>query len=282
MSGPSRLSLLHARLADALMAARGVDGGFGPRPGVASEPEPTALVALALDDDDGRTWLLEHQRPDGGFELSIGSVVNDSSTALAALALPPGSARSRALDHVVRSHARRVPASASVPLDPGLTGWGWTPDTSAWVEPTARTLLALRRHRPWEDGPIGEAVAVLEDRECVGGGWNYGNRIVLGEDLPPFGQTTAVALVALQDEPQALSARGATVLRRLWRVERGGLTLGTTLAAFRLLDDPDAEAVSHAVATAFEGTGFLNDIVALAWAALATGPGLEQLRRRAT
>jgi hypothetical protein len=279
MSEPSRLSLLHARLGDALAAARSADGGFGPRPGEPSEPEPTALATLALDDGAARTWLLEHQRADGGFALSIGSVVNDSATALAALALPSGSARDRAVDHVVRSHARRVPASAAVPLDPDLTGWGWTPDTAAWVEPTARALLALRRLRPWEGQAVGEAVAVLQDRECVGGGWNYGNRVVLGEDLPPFAQTTAVALIGLQGDPAALTDRGAAVLRRIWRRERGGLTLGTALAAFRLLGDREAEAVAHALATTFERTGLLEDAVALAWAALATGPGLEELRR---
>ncbi|MFB3737367.1 MAG: hypothetical protein ACE14W_00200 [Candidatus Velamenicoccus archaeovorus] len=278
MSLPSRLAMLHARLADALLAARGPDGGYGPRSGQGAEPEPTALAALALDDDGARAWLAEHQSSDGGLELALGSVVNDSPTALAALALGPGAARERALDHVVRAHARRVPSSAAVPLDPALTGWGWTPDTSAWVEPTARTLLALRRLRPAASEAIAEAVAVLEDRECVGGGWNYGNRIVLGEELPPFAQTTAIALVALQDDPPELSARGRVVLRRLWRVERGGLTLGTTLAAFRLLDDAEADAVSHALAATFERTGLLGDTVALAWAALATGPGVEGLR----
>ena len=47
---------------------------------------------------------------------------------------------------------------------------------------------------------------MLRDRETVGGGWNYGNRVVLGEDLEPYAQTTAAALVALQRADPALEA----------------------------------------------------------------------------
>jgi hypothetical protein len=60
-------------------------------------------------------------------------------------------------------------------------------------------------------------VTFLRDREFVGGGWNYGNREVLGVDLPPFVQTTAISLVGLSGRDQDLDARGLGTLRRIWR-----------------------------------------------------------------
>jgi hypothetical protein len=48
------------------------DGGFGPRMGQPSEPEPTALVALALDDAGASKWLAEHQHEDGSFSIETG------------------------------------------------------------------------------------------------------------------------------------------------------------------------------------------------------------------
>ena len=44
---------LFAGAAARLSPARS-EGGFGPRPGMAAEPEPTALGAIALDDDEAR------------------------------------------------------------------------------------------------------------------------------------------------------------------------------------------------------------------------------------
>ena len=44
---------------------------------------------------------------------------------------------------------------------------------------------------------------MLLDRACVGGGWNSGNSVVYGVPLPPHVEATAVALLALQDEPRS-------------------------------------------------------------------------------
>jgi hypothetical protein len=40
---------------------------------------------------------------------------------------------------------------------------------------------------------------MIVDRACLDGGWNYGNSIVLGEELWAYPDTTALALIALQD-----------------------------------------------------------------------------------
>jgi hypothetical protein len=278
---PRMTTGLFARAAGRLSAARG-DGGFGPRPEMAAEPEPTALAAIALGDEEARGWLAGHQRADGGFALVAGDVVSDAATALGALALAPGEARERALDHVIANQAQRLPANPDAPHDPNLRGWGWTPDTFGWVEPTAHAVLALQVLRPSAGSPLQDGLAVLEDRECAGGGWNYGNRVVLGVDLPPYVQTTAVALVALQGTEPELFARGLTALDRLWRAERhGGLSLAMALAAFRLADEPIAGEVERQLDAELDRTGLLDDVVALAWTAIAAGPGLEAIRRPA-
>src|SRR5919108_175844 len=170
-----------AMVADAatlLARGRNVDGGFGARIGQASEAEPTALAALALDDDAARAWLVQHQRADGSFAIDTGPYVNDSATALGALALGPGPERERALDHVESTRARHVDSSDAIPIDPSAIGWAWATGTASWVEPTARALWALRLTRPTSPR-IADGVALLRDRESVGGGWNYGNREVL-------------------------------------------------------------------------------------------------------
>ena len=249
---------------------RNADGGFGPRMDQPSEPEPTALAVLALGDAEGRTWLAEHQREDGSFSTVVGPYVNDSATGLGALALGPGPERERALDYLESYRAARIDSTAAIPIDESAIGWAWTRGTASWVEPTARALWALRVARP-SSARVEGAVDLLRDRESVGGGWNYGNRVVLGVDLPPFVQTTAISLVALSGLDRDLEARGLSTLRRLWRDESaGGLSLATTLAAFRTHDvATDAAAVRIELDRLIANTGLLGDGVALAWAALA-------------
>jgi hypothetical protein len=119
---------------------------------------------------------------------------------------------------------------------------------------------------------------VLEDRQCDDGGWNFGNPIVLGDHLPSYGHTTAVALLALQGDPPTATDRGIGVLRTRSREERGGLTLATSLAALRLLDPGSAVAVESALENEFKRSWLMDDVVALSWAAISTGPGIERLR----
>lgn len=266
------------RAAGLLEALRNTDGGFGMRAGQPSEPEPTALAALALDDQAARGWLVSAQAADGSFGLDVGPYRNDSATGLAALALPPGPGRERALDHLERTRAERVEPSEAVPLDADAIGWAWARGTASWTEPTARALLALRHLRPGS-GAIADGIALLRDREAAGGGWNYGNRTVLDEDLPPYVQTSAIALIALRGADAPLESRGLEVLTGLWRTESsGGLSVATTLAAFRL-HGRDAEAADAAelLEALVSETGLVGDAVALAWAAIATGDGLGRL-----
>ena len=259
---------------------RNPDGGFGPRAGEPSELEPTAIAALALHDPDARGWLENEQRQDGSFAVDAGPYVNDSATGLCALALGPGSQQDDALDYLEEARARRVASSTAIPIDPSAIGWGWTRGSASWVEPTARVLWALRVARSSSER-IDDAVALLRDRESTEGGWNYGNREVLGEVLPPFAQTTAMALIGLRGLDPELELRGLDALRRLWRVESaGGLTLATALAAFRIHGaSSDAEMVGTSLRQLVHETGLLGDGVALGWASLAAGdrlPGIDR------
>lgn len=258
---------------------RNPDGGFGPRVGQPSELEPTALAAMAMADRDAAAWLADAQRPDGAFAFDVGPYTNDSATGLCALAVGPGSERERALDYLEDAQAQRVESSVAVPIDPSAVGWGWIGGTASWVEPTARALWALRVARP-SSSRIADAVSLLRDRGSVEGGWNYGNREVLGEELPPYAQTTAAALIGLRRLDPDLEMRGLDSLRRLWRAEAaGGLSLAMTMAAFRIHDArPDAESVGVALEQLVRATGLLGDGIAIGWAALAASdslPGID-------
>jgi hypothetical protein len=267
-----------ADFAGSLDALRNPDGGFGPRRGVTSEPEPTALGAIALDDAEARAWLIDHQAESGGFPVVVGSVLNDSAAPLAALALD-GAEREAALDALVALRAAPLESSSEAPFDDRYLGWPWTAGAFGWIEPTARAVLAMRILRPAATEAIGDGLGVLRDRECVGGGWNYGNRIVLDEPLAPYAQTTAIAMLALQGLRDEVWARGIARLRELWRAESGGgLSLALAAAALRVNDDPDHADTTAALEENFERTAFAGDVVSLAWAAIAAGPGLDRMR----
>lgn len=254
-----------------LRGLRNEDGGFGPLAGAPSEAEPTALAAVALDDADARAWLTANQRADGGFGLASGSLVNDAATGLAAVAMDAGPGRERALDRLDASRAVKVGSHEAIPIDPSAVGWSWTRGSASWVEPTARALLAFRLLRP-SSPAIEDGVALLRDRETVGGGWNYGNRIVLDEVLPPFVQPTAVALMGLVNLDPELEGRGLATLRSLWREESaGGLNVATTAVALRLHgEDREAARAERVLDRLVAATGLRGDAVALGWATLAT------------
>ena len=264
-------------IASRLRAAQNTDGGFGPRTGLPSEPEPTALATIALDDADGRIWLGGHQVSDGSVPLDAAIVVNDSATAYAAIAFDAGAGRDRALDHLEATLARSVRSTSAIPHDASVHGWAWTEGTFGWVDPTARATIALRLLRPGAPA-IDDGVGMLRDRETVGGGWNYGNRVVFGGDLWPYAQTTAAALVALQGADPELETRGLAMLHRLWRDEReGGLSVAMSTAALRLHGDDDADVSERALFDLFDRTAFMGDVVTLAWAVIASGPSLTRL-----
>ena len=245
-----------------LRARRNRDGGVGSVVGGPSEPEATALVALALDDDGARTWLADQVDEAGRVCLVAGAAASDR-TALAALAMHPGAEREAALDHVVATFANDIDPNASP------RGWPWTLGAYGWVEPTAWGVLALRSLRPTATARIDDGVEVLRQRECAGGGWNFGTRTVNGVDLQPYVQTTSLALLGINGRDAGAVARGTRVLRSRWRAEASGLlSLATATVALKVLGDP-AEPAARAAVTSHRSLGDAEtDTASLAWALL--------------
>jgi hypothetical protein len=226
-----------------IAAAQHSTGGWGWRPNSEPNTECTSLALLATRLDSsragraayarGRAWLLGCQNLDGGWPVSQQVPGSSWMTSLAVIALSADGeaqphalrgaswllgSRSRGEGLLVRGLRRVFRMDAAVDHDLNLLGWPWAADTTAWVEPTSWALLALKRVRStWAyaaaDMRIRQGDSMLVDRMCVGGGWNYGNRRVLGEALEPFPDTTALALMALQDVPS--EATTGVSIRRL-------------------------------------------------------------------
>jgi hypothetical protein len=233
---------------------------------------------MALQDAETRRWLVARQREDGGFGERDGRSDCPTTAALAALVLEDrGRARS-ALRFAIERRGLPLPNAR----DPERrAAWGWTSDARSLVEPTARVLLAVKRLTPSDRATRGEALRLFEERQCESGGWNFGNASVYDVDLRAYAQTTAVALIALQGEDEVLTGPGVGFLRRSWRHEPGGLTAAQALIAFRLhaVSDEVAPATEH-LADLAARPPFRERPLAVAWAALATGPDelLEPLR----
>lgn len=213
------LALLHG--------AQNADGGWGYFPGKQSRLEPTTYALLALAGEESRSEAFQRGwRLVESWQLANGSWRGNSimhephwATSLVIslqCALGIFDERfARAVEWLVgltgsesRPFARLVHwlRPSVIEFDPALTGWPWQPGTSAWVEPTAHAVMALRQALKHSRDPyMAKAIAariytgqrMLLERRCRDGGWNYGNRRLLGFDLPSYPETTAMALLAL-------------------------------------------------------------------------------------
>ncbi len=198
---------------------------------------------------------------------------SDTATPYGALALEGSAASERAVDYLVTHRAAYVE-----PETPDNWGWGWTYGTYSWVDPTARALVALNRLRP-DAVSIAGGRQVLMTRECDGGGWNYGNREVLGTQLEPYVATTAMAVMALHGLVDPMLDRGVNVIKRLIEVEDGLLSGAVAITALRLTNEETGSA-ERSLMERFARQGAPYDTVALAWTTIAVGRGLEQFRVR--
>jgi hypothetical protein len=225
-----------------LLDRQNPDGGWPSQRGRVSNTEATAFAVLALSTlaagdatrarERGERWLSERQRPDGSWAFSTPVPEASWATGIATLAMLGDRERARAggawllgqhgrsLGWSVSLLYRIAPSLMTVRLNPDLKGWPWRSDATGFVEPTAYALLALKKLRPHADARVEARIrdgeALLYDRVCPDGGWNYGNSIVLGVDLPAYADVTALTLIALQDfrgrEPNVV---GLAALRRM-------------------------------------------------------------------
>jgi hypothetical protein len=255
--------------------------------------EATALAVLALTAageadaaDRGARWLAQNQRADGSWSFT--SAVDEPSwaTSLAILAMADRD-RGRAIRGarwlvdlkgrklgLMASLLHRVsPRTMVVPIDPNLQGWPWRIHAASFVEPTAYALIVLKRLRRELGGAaagrIVEAEAMLYDRMCRGGGWNYGNSVVYEIDLPPYADATAIALIGLQGHRADEKTRQSLeVLRRLASEVGSGLALAWSTLCLSAYGE-SVEDVQRRLVRRYTETAFLGETKTLALAVLA-------------
>ena len=144
---------------------------------------------------------------------------------------------------------KKLPQSDLTTQDNSLQGWSWIPETFSWVEPTAWCLLALKS---WakvvpaavDANRLDVAERLLIDRHCTGGGWNYGNSNVYGQQLKAFVPTTAIGLLSLQHLRQRSEVQqGLSFLEQNCTNERSGVALSLALIALTLYGSPKSALV---------------------------------------
>jgi hypothetical protein len=211
-----------------LKSLQNADGGWGFLRAGQSRVEPTCWAARALfDSGEGKErenlgqishFLRSSQLADGSWPAFPGMAAGSWITSLACSVLkndadsaanvkaglkwlcedfPRDSSPLRRLLQMLRRKSQIVSHNDT------YRGWGWTPRTASWVEPTAFALMALReadpRLLPTNASQRRElAIALLYDRMCPGGGWNCGNPRVYGIAGDPLVLPTCWALLALR------------------------------------------------------------------------------------
>jgi hypothetical protein len=208
---------------DFLRAAQNPDGGWGFFPGKQSWLEPTAYALLGLAGapefeqafDRGWRLMTSWQLPDGSWPACAAVREPHWTTSLCVtLHCARGAYDDRfrrgvewltglsGIENGLKFRLAHFLRPNLVELDPSFKGWPWRPDNASWIEPTAHALVALKAaSRHGGDSRLRERIdsgeRMLLERRCSDGGWNYGNRRVLGVDLLSYPETTALALVGL-------------------------------------------------------------------------------------
>ena len=230
---------------EALRKNQNPDGGWAYFPGKRSWLEPTAYALLALHSEaDSPAWqkgwrlLRSWQREDGAWQPNGHIPEAHWSTALAitlhcvhrvhddafhkgvSWLLASSGAESRLFVRLLSMVGVKTTGH-----DPSFRGWPWRPEATAWIEPTAHTLVALKRAAPQiKDSELSRRVVLGEGmilrRRCSDGGWNYGSKAALGIDLPSYPETTALALLGLQGNREADLTSALRHAFHLWQDSR--------------------------------------------------------------
>lgn len=281
-----------------ILRSQSEDGGFGAAFGQPPNGESTALALLALRArsqhasraDRARDWLMQRQRENGSWTLLDGAEDGGWVTPWVMLALQTEDGvsrealqraadwlarrKGRQLGFVVRTLFRWLPEEERTALDPDLVGWPWHGGSFSWVEPTSVAVLALKRMRgaladDFPEDRVEQGELLILDRQCDGGGWNYGNSAVLGEELAPYPDTTAIALLALQDQSAEITADGRKALEgMLASEEASGLALALG-ALCRSVYGNDPVGLQRRLVKRYRHTGFVGETRTLAFASLA-------------
>lgn len=195
-----------------------------------------SLIALRGNADVVRKtsdFLLSVQLPSGGWATTDGVSEWDYTTYLALLALnvaqreQPAAINTKAIQTACQKAIDLLQDGRTEyykPIGRALLmvwhgpaydyprGWPWMAKTFHWVEPTCLALLAIHT-APSPGAKILQAAeqarAYLSDITCIDGGWNYGNRSVLGFAVPPMAVNTCQGILAFQAQPQGGLVRKA-------------------------------------------------------------------------
>jgi hypothetical protein len=233
-----------SRLKRFLLSGRNADGGWGYYPGKISRLEPTCWGLLAFPEADPAV-LTAWPASDGFLQERSGGDINYAFHALALLTLMARGAEHKSGNAALTT---KLESAKGIKLDPSninrqnnqLQGWSWIAGTFSWVEPTAWALLALKKRaaigQRMDVARANEAQALLVDRCCENGGWNYGNSNMLGKELRPYVPTTAVALLALQKGDQSVASvvsKSLDCLNRMVPSEPSAPALSLSVLALR-------------------------------------------------
>lgn len=288
-----------------LLAAQNPDGGWGFRVGFESRVEPTAWALLALRGAEwpntqraGYRFLSATQLPDGSWPSSPTQKVGSWVTSVASWALSADEESSKsvgaALNWICADQPRssrfaarlirRIAAPRKIVVqDDSLEGWGWTPRTANWVEPTALALIALEQ-APSHLLPSGDAkrresaTALIYDRMCPGGGWNCGNPMVYGVPGDALVEPTVWALIALRRERK----RRENVMSLGWLLRTVSRVLGPgslALASICLeIYREDWPETAPDLSSLYGVNEILGNVMVMAWMCLALRRGTDCLR----
>ncbi len=248
-----------------LLGSLAVDGSLPYERGWSSATEPTALLVMALlahraadpAVQSACAWLAARQRADGFFAASATHGDRSWTTPLAALALH----RAGAAGPSVQTAAEAMLAAPvhtfvnTTPwlyaTDTSIPGWPWTMADVGFVEPTAMAMIFLKAIGRGGESRVRQGAALLRNRALPGGGWNYGEAVVLGEPMYPTIVPTALALLALADEPDGTTQAALDWLRSQRGRVRSPVSLGWAAVAATICG-PDGEDWTTDVQAAWE------------------------------
>jgi hypothetical protein len=221
------------------------DGGWPYGASGPSWTEPTTLALLAQiaqghdrskSVERGVRWLETMQSKDGGWPPQASVPQSTWVSALVALlpedTIPPQRRQANIKWLLDQTGQETTPLYrvrqwliGNVEASKGTgVGWPWFPGASAWVTPTAFTILALQRHRaqrpdtPAMNASLNERIAdgqrFLIAHACVSGGWNHGGAHALGFQANGYPETTGIALLALRDTASPVKNDGLNAAER--------------------------------------------------------------------
>ena len=185
----------------------------GYTPGGPAASEPTAWSALALWASGRKEpalqaaeCLLGNQQRNGAVGVTPEDDLPAWTTSLAMLAW--SAIDQKRYDEAIKRGASwalgqkpwTAPPKPIFGHDTSIEGWSWAPDTHSWIEPTAFFVLAMKKTGIGANPRACQGVEMLVDRLLPSGGANYGNTIVMGQELLQHLQPSGIVAWTLAEE----------------------------------------------------------------------------------